>query len=388
MNIHLIDSDQELSDRISPLENCKEISIDLEFDKNRYRYGFNLCLIQIGTREECLLVDPLSDRLTIKKLFPVLESDRVQKIVFAFGEDLRLLHSLGCYPKNIYDLSIATSLLNYPQKSLADYISDILNETTVNSSQQSDWYRRPLSDNQKLYAAQDVYYLKDMKKVLEQQAQSKNISDWIEEENSTYDELDYSGQTGNNYIKEKDKDDLTEHEWYIFRKLMEFREETARQFNKPSYQVLKKGLLVDIIRQKNLLRNWTKRRGIFRGIKNSSYQNQLQDILENSRMEAGKMGLSKTAPADKPLTREELAAERKERSKINQLKQNLFKPIKDRIAKDYGKETASYILSNRIMSNLITGDIDELENYKRSLIINYAKELGLDIDHLLEVVDH
>ncbi len=388
MNIHFIDSDQELTDCISTLENCKEISIDLEFDKNRYRYGFNLCLMQICAAGECLLVDPLSDRIRIKRLFPVLESEKIQKIVFAFGEDLRLLHSLGCYPKNIYDLSIATSLLNYPQKSLADYISDILNKTTVNSSQQSDWYRRPLSENQKLYAAQDVFYLKQMKKVLEQQAQSKNVSDWIEEENSTYDELDYTGLTNNNFIKEKDKDDLTEHEWYIFRKLLEFREETARQFNKPSYQVLKKELLVDIIRQKNSLQNWTEKRGIFRGIKNKSYKNQLQDLLEKSRREAGELGLSKTAPADKPLPPEELAAEREERSKINRLKQKLFKPIKVRIAEDYGKETASYILSNRIMANLIAGDIDELENYKRSLIINYAKELGLDIDRLLQVVDN
>ncbi len=385
MTIQYIDSDDNLFPIIEKINNQKEIAIDLEFDKNRYRYGFNLCLIQICISGDCFLIDPLSNYLDIEALFPAIEAEEVQKITFAFGEDLRLLHSLGCYPKNIYDLSIATSLLNYPQKSLVDYISDILNRETSKSSQQSNWYKRPLTDNQMKYAAEDVLHLSELKHILETEANQKNIADWIEEENALFDSLDYSELDDNQYLKEKDKNGLSEYEWHLFQHLVEFREEIAEKWNKPSYQILHKKLLKEIARDSQVLRNWTSRKGVFRGIKTESFKKQLLQILKSGNEEAKKLGLSKSEPANKPPSESELARDMEIRKKINRVKQEYFIPIKNKIAEDYGKETASFILSNRIISDLITGKIDYIEYYKRNLIIEYANELELGINPLNKI---
>jgi ribonuclease D len=385
MTIQYLDCNEDLRPYLDKIHNQKEIAIDLEFDKNRYRYGFNLCLIQISVNDQCLLIDPLSDNLDISVLYPALESQNIQKITFAFGEDLRLLHSLGCYPKNIYDLSIATSLLNYPQRSLVDYINDILDIETGKSSQQSNWYKRPLTKKQMKYAAEDVLHLFDMKIVLEEEAEEKQITEWIREENAVFNSLDFTNVNDNQYLKDKDKNDLSEYEWHLFRLLADFREEIAQQWNKPSYQIMHKKLLKDISRDSQVLRNWTSRKGIFKGIKTEEFKKQLLKIVQSGHQEARKLGLSKTEPADKPPSECELIREKENRRKINRLKQDYFIPIKNKIAEDYGKETASFILSNRIISDLITGNIDHVEQYKETLILEYAKELELGVNPLSEI---
>jgi len=165
--VQIITHQEELESITENLSNVSRIAADLEFDKNYYRYGFNLCLVQLFDGENCYLVDPLSDDLNIKSIFPVLEDPEIEIITFAFGEDLRLLHSLGCFPKNIYDIDIATSLLNYEPGSLTKLLDEAIDVDTGKSSQTSNWFQRPLTDQQKKYAAHDVLHLFDLKDKLD-----------------------------------------------------------------------------------------------------------------------------------------------------------------------------------------------------------------------------
>lgn len=386
MTIHYISSNEELDECIAYLEGADEIAIDLEFDKNRYRYGFNLCLVQLCRDENCYLVDPLSDGLEIEKLFPILEDPQVQLVVFAFGEDLRLLHTLGCFPRSIYDLNIATSLLNYEPASLTNYIAEILERDTGKSSQQSNWYTRPLTDDQKRYAAQDVLHLIDLKRVLERQAEKKGLEEWIAEENAIMDVLDFSETGDKTHIRDKDKKGLTEKEWHIFKELLEFREEVAKKYNKPSYQVIKKDYLVELAKDSRKLMKWQDTRGIFRRIKTPEYKERLTDLLREAAEEAEKLGLSDSEPAAKRLSKEEYGKLREERERVNRIKSSFFGPIKERLIKDYGKQAATFMLSNRIMAEVIRGE-QELESYKCELVSRYARELNLDEDILLDMVE-
>src|SRR5690554_5661514 len=111
MQIQLIETTSQLEDCVQSIAKASQLAIDLEFDKNRFRYGFQLCLMQIAAGEECFVIDPLAEGVDVSGLFPVLEDETVENVVFAFGEDIRLLHTLGCFPKGLYDLRSATSLL-------------------------------------------------------------------------------------------------------------------------------------------------------------------------------------------------------------------------------------------------------------------------------------
>ncbi|MEX0662807.1 MAG: ribonuclease D [Balneolaceae bacterium] len=383
----LINTQSALDPVIADLNKKDRIALDLEFDKNYYRFGFNLCLVQIYDGTDCYLIDPLSEEIDISTLFPVFENSGIEKVTFAFGEDIRLLHSLGCFPKNIYDLDITTSLLNYPPGSLTKLINDVLNVDTGKSSQTSNWYKRPLTDQQKHYAAQDVLHLLDLKEILAKEAEDKNITSWIEEENLAWDLMDYSDVDNNEVIKEKDKNDLTEVEWYIYKNLIEYRESLAKEHNKPGFKIIRKQFLSDVAQNTRVLMRFERDRGINPKLKTEEVKQTILDIATQARTEAEKQGLSDTETAFKSPTEEEKQIYRKQKSLIDKLKFSFFNPIKKKITEDYGEETAIFLFSNRIIAEIVAGSFDEIEAYKLDLLKKYSEELNLDIQEYTDLVN-
>ncbi|PWN06287.1 ribonuclease D [Rhodohalobacter mucosus] len=386
MSVHYINSDSDLSRVAGTLSKASRIAIDLEFDRNFYRYGFNLCLMQIFDGSSCYLIDPLSRKVDIEQVFPVIENPDIKKITFAFGEDLRLLHSLGCFPRNIYDLNIATSLLNYPPCSLNALLEDVLNVDTGASSQRSNWFKRPLTENQIRYAAQDVLHLLDLHSLLHSEAEQKNISHWIQEENQVWDDLDYSDEDHNGVLKEKDKRNLSETEWHIYKALVSLREETARSYNKPGFQVIPNKLLKKMAVNRQLADNFLGLNGIFRKIKTPHFQQKLKKLIRQKENEARKMGLSPEKPAQKPLSKEEFRAMQRRKSEVNRFNTQIFKPVKDKLREEYGEQATTFIFSNRIIEQIVVGDTSELKEYKVDLLKSYSKQLKIDrslVDELL-----
>jgi len=385
MTIQLISEQARFNSIIPRLEDSGEIAIDLEFDKNYYRYGFNLCLMQVFDGEACYLIDPLSNSLDIEAIFPVLENDSIQKVAFAFGEDLRLLHSMGCFPKNIYDLDNAISLLNYSPASLTNHLDNILGVETGKSSQMSNWYNRPLSDDQKKYAAQDVVHLLKLKEVLGKDASQKNISSWIEEENRLMGRQDYSETDNNDFLKEKDKHDFTEREWHIYSRVMEAREELAEKLNKPSFQIIQKDVIKKIAHDPGSLEDWTSTGGIYKRLRTPKMQEKLIGVVETATKEASEAGLSDDEPAVKSLNAEEKNLQRIQREKINRAKNEFFNPIKQKIEEDYGSEVSTFLFSNRIIAELVTESPSNIATYKYELLKKYADEMGLQPEDYLNI---
>lgn len=379
MTIHTITEHDELKKLASSLEKKTEFAIDLEFDRNRYRYGFDMCLLQIYDGESCYLVDPLSGNLDIKAIFPPIESNQIQKVVFAFGEDLRLFHSLGCFPKNLYDLDAATSLLNFEPASLTNLIKEVLNVEVNSSSQQSNWYKRPLTENQKQYAADDVLYLLDFKRELEKKAKEKGLLEWIEQENAVFNHLDYSNEDHNNLIKDKDKNNMTVFEWHVYQELMKFFDSVAQKYNKPVYQLVNKKLVESIAQNPQKANSWENTKGIFGQLKNEKFKTELKNVLNQSIEEAERKNLSKSRKASDTMTREEYREMRRRQSQINTLKDQLFKPIQNKIAEELGAHAKSFILPNRLAKEIVSGEAELVPDYKVELLRRYANELDLDL---------
>lgn len=386
MSVHYINSDTDLTRVAGILSKASRIAIDLEFDRNFYRYGFNLCLMQIYDGSSCYLIDPLSRKIDIEQVFPVIENPEIKKVTFAFGEDLRLLHSLGCFPRNIYDLNIATSLLNYPPSSLNALLEDVLEIDTGASSQRSNWFKRPLTENQIRYAAQDVLHLLELHSLLESEAEQKNISHWIHQENLIWDELDFSEEDHNGALKEKDKKNLSETEWHIYKGLMRIREDTARTYNKPGFQIIPNNLLKKMATNPSMIKNFMELNGIYRKIKNPQFQKKLTQVIRQKESEAKKLGLSPEEPAQKPLSKEEFRAMQRRKSEVNRFNNQIFKPVKDKLREDYGEQAATFIFSNRIIEQIVEGDNSELKDYKIDLLKTYSERLEIDRSMLNELL--
>ena len=145
---------------IDNFENTSVLSIDTEYDSFRY-FREILCLIQIHANETTYIFDPLG-KLNLSFLGKFFNDEAIVKILHAADNDIRLLKR--DYPfdfQNIFDTHRAAFILGLHQLSLEKMISHFLGIELKKSKkmQRSRWDKRPLTDEQLLYAMQDVAFL-------------------------------------------------------------------------------------------------------------------------------------------------------------------------------------------------------------------------------------
>ena len=133
-----------------------------------------LCLFQFSdTKDICHLVkfDPdfFRKQLQPPNLINLLQNEEIQKVFHYARFDLCMIKKfLDVSCKNIFCTKIASKLVRtYTDKhGLKDLCKELL-EIELNKSQQSsDWSIDELTNNQIRYAASDVFYLNDLKKIL------------------------------------------------------------------------------------------------------------------------------------------------------------------------------------------------------------------------------
>ena len=89
-DFRLVDRPADLEAVARRLEGLDAIGVDFEGEYNLHRYGIHLCLVQISDGEAVHLVDPV--RLgSLAPLKPVLEDERVTKVMCSADEDVKLI---------------------------------------------------------------------------------------------------------------------------------------------------------------------------------------------------------------------------------------------------------------------------------------------------------
>ena len=113
--------------------------------------------MQLGWAGEIVLIDPLAVRpVALRRLF---HSD-VVAVLHAAQQDLDVLtHAVGAVPERLFDTQIAAGFLGYSTPSLVSLLQGELGSTAAKGDRLTDWLRRPLTDDQREYAASDVAYL-------------------------------------------------------------------------------------------------------------------------------------------------------------------------------------------------------------------------------------
>lgn len=354
------------------------ISFDLEFDNNRYSYGVTLCLIQVATPAVCYIIDPMEE-LDLRGLYTIFEDPCIQKLVHSPGEDLRLLHSLGCYPKNVFDTEVVARLLNYEQTSLANMLRVALGHHISKQHQKSNWLRRPLSEGQIQYAAEDVVWLHPLKDLLVAEAEARGLMPFVREEQELLSTTIHQPPQRTSFLKPADQHQLSRRDQYLTNELLRLRDELARDINKPPYQVMNEDLLRALACGQLPPDSVIDDPGVHPRYKNSRFANRIAGLLKAARAEADAQGLSRELPTREPRTPEQHAAARK----ASHDKEFLFAPIQQELVKRYGIYATQLMLSNRLVGEILNGNV-QLLRYRQLLLREIAAELGLDISAYLK----
>lgn len=146
------------------LESAPRVAFDLEGDFNLHRYGRRICLFQLALDDgTCFLLDPLAEPVSEWEGWKeFLEDPQITKVIWAAQNDVRALKTcFDIHLKGLWDLFDASCLAVTPRPSLPLLVETFLGRAIEKSEslQTSDWSTRPLSEEQREYAAQDVRFL-------------------------------------------------------------------------------------------------------------------------------------------------------------------------------------------------------------------------------------
>ena len=179
----LVDSDKNLINLLSKIEEYTEIALDTEFIRES-TYRPILALMQIALpNNEIYIIDPvkITKRDIINKF---LTNPKIIKIIHSSKQDLEALYSYTqAFPVNIFDTQIAFNFLseksNVAYSALVKIVCDV---DIKEGSWRTNWLKRPLSDEKLQYAADDVRYLIQIKNNLERHLNRTNRLSWFNEE--------------------------------------------------------------------------------------------------------------------------------------------------------------------------------------------------------------
>ena len=226
------------------------LAIDLEFIREN-TYVPQLALIQIAVRDTCAIVDPL----TVDDLSPLIEvltDTDVLKVLHAAGQDVEVLHwHTGMLTQPIFDTQIAASMVGLgEQLSYGRLVDALLSVSLTKGESYSDWLRRPLLPSQTKYALDDVRYLLPMHDQLSKRLNAMGRAAWAAAECRKYtDPALYERNPRTLYRRIRNGKNLSPQGLAILRELAAWRDDEARQRNRPHGRVLSNEILVDLARR-------------------------------------------------------------------------------------------------------------------------------------------
>lgn len=376
MPVVYVSHPNELSRCVEQLAQSASFAIDLEFDSNNYGYGVTPSLIQLAIPDACFVVDLMAS-LDVQPLFHLLADDRIEKLAHAPGEDLRLLHRLGCFPKKLFDTEVVARLLNYEQTSQAALLAKGFGIVLHKGQQRSNWLLRPLSAAQIDYAATDVVWLHGLRQQLVAEAEERGLTAFVREEQALLNRTVYTQEATGDFLKPADRTAYSPWQQYLLNGLLRYRDDLARRISRPPYQVMAEEVVRDLATGQCSAADILTCRGVHPRFRSGRSVAALAERFRSLQAEADAQGLSKKRPArPRPTPAQEAA-----RRKAAYDREHLFLPIKEALRARFGLYATQLLLSDRLVGDLLNGKtaFGNLPPYRQDLFRQAAEELQLDL---------
>ena len=131
--------------------------------------------------EGAVLVDTLSDRLSLDPLYELFRNRHVVKVFHAARQDLEIFQTTaGVLPEPFFDTQVAAMVCGYgDQVGYETLVRQIARAQVDKSSRFTDWSRRPLSAAQMAYALADVTHLRRIYEVLSKRLEETGRAAWV-----------------------------------------------------------------------------------------------------------------------------------------------------------------------------------------------------------------
>ncbi|QYJ77487.1 ribonuclease D [Shewanella acanthi] len=177
-----VSDEASLNALVAQYQQSQLLVLDTEFVRTRTYYA-KLGLIQAYDGKTLALIDPVAVP-NLASFWALLTNPNIIKLVHSCSEDLEVFAHYGnCQPTPLFDSQIAASICGMGHGvGYAKLVETCLGEVIDKGESRTDWMRRPLTDAQLNYAANDVLYLYQLYPQLETKLVEQNRLNWLYEE--------------------------------------------------------------------------------------------------------------------------------------------------------------------------------------------------------------
>lgn len=244
----IIEDDAALIDMVDSLRDEPVIAIDTESD-SFHHYREKLCLIQISDRHRDIIVDPLKVR-DLSPLGELLGNASQIKVLHGADYDVVCLkRDYGFRIRNIFDTMIAAQFLGFPRIGLADLINRYFGHEVDKRFQRHDWARRPLEEEHLDYARGDTHFLLSLREVLLHKLARADRLAHVIEECLLVEEREWGGRgtsPESEFLRVRGSTSLDHQRQRVLRAVYAYRNEEARQLDRPAFKVIPEEKLFDL----------------------------------------------------------------------------------------------------------------------------------------------
>ncbi|MBV7314416.1 ribonuclease D [Shewanella sp. NIFS-20-20] len=213
---------------VAQYSNAPLLVLDTEFVRTRTYYA-KLGLIQAYDGQTLALIDPLAVK-DLSGFWALLQDPNIIKLVHSCSEDLEVFAHYGqCQPAPLFDSQLAAAFAGMGHGlGYAKLVQACLGVELDKGESRTDWLKRPLSQAQLQYAANDVYYLYQLYPQLLSALNDKQRLTWLWEEGQrlTQDRLTPL-DPALAYLKVKNAFQLSSEELAVLRDLAAWRLQRA-----------------------------------------------------------------------------------------------------------------------------------------------------------------
>jgi ribonuclease D len=246
----LITTDSQLREFADRASRSEVLAVDTEFMREKV-YHPRLCLVQLGTDDEQVAVDPfaITDTAPLVRLF---SNPFITKVFHACAQDMEvLLQYVGMLPRPLFDTQIAASYLgDRSQIGYAALVEERCGVVLAKTESLTDWSRRPLDAAQLSYALDDVRYLPAIWRAMRDELAERGRSSWVADEfEAASDPAAYVHNPTDAWKRVKRVNALSRRQLAVARELAAWREERASAIDRPRRWVLSDELVVEVAKR-------------------------------------------------------------------------------------------------------------------------------------------
>jgi ribonuclease D len=258
------------------------LGIDTEF-MGEGRYRALLCLIQIavqtddGVRVEVL--DPLTEEFDPAPLAELLADPDIQVVLHAGRQDVALLRrEWSTELRGIFDTQVAAGFAGLrAQLGYEALLHEMVGVRLRKSASFTRWDTRPLSEEQVGYAREDVLHLLQLADALQSTLSDRGRLDWALEECRSLEDASDEREPGTIFQRLPRVNSLEPSQRAVAFELVRWREDTARETDRPVPTVLADAALVEVAKRRPAS---LERLAQIRGLNESTLRRRGRAILE------------------------------------------------------------------------------------------------------------